>query len=229
MDSFFTLIELLVVISIIAILAGMLLPALNSAREKARTIRCQGNLKTFGLAMNMYVPDNKDQFPLSPEGNGGGSRYWTNILVNAGLLPVPKWGSQSWGYLPASGGGGVWNCPTREVTSGNVGSYGIMIDCYANHWGIKWGSYENRAAATAPVRLKRPSGLVMFGDAIPMVIDIGCGLGSSWFPENRWATQPQTYRHSGGVNFAYVDGHVKWHGKRDILTNKDDMFGHTTF
>ena len=119
MKKRFTLIELLIVIAIIAILASMLLPALAKARESAKSTKCLGNLKQFGLAMGVYMDTCKGYIPNSLTN----SDTWVNRLYVNGMIPPPLVGGK-WS--------GVWVCPGNVKTE-----YGYGLNAHIDGGNVK--------------------------------------------------------------------------------------------
>ena len=114
----FTLIELLITIAIIAILAGMLLPALNSAREKAKEITCTGNLRQIGMASLSYTSDNQDYLPPINNSNHGTRRITVFLASYAGTKTYTD--KQS----------GLWFCPSHEQVAPAAGTEGKYYNSY---------------------------------------------------------------------------------------------------
>lgn len=119
MKQFFTLIELLVVIAIIAILAAMLLPALNKARESAKKISCLNNLKQIGTALSLYGGEH-NVYPAatSPVVEGRNQQYWYHrIRPCLGSREIPT----DWTRATELAREGALFCPSTEVIYGPDG------------------------------------------------------------------------------------------------------------
>ena len=157
--KFFTLLELLIVVAIIMILAGMLLPALRSAREKAKQIQCSSNMKQCGLAICAYASDFNGFACLylykNPGGNyqKGGSARWLEMLN--GTWDVEYLKSKEVVLCPS--------CPPATY-EGTGFTYGARAAFPANSAEVLPAGYT-RATMVNLAKLSQPSLYLMLGDS----------------------------------------------------------------
>ena len=203
----FTLIERLVVIAIIAILAAILLPALNSARNRANTASCISNLKQLGTAGMMYADAHDGYFhPINQIlGSSGGNVEWTEYFVDNYLGSID-----------------VMNCPLiAKQSEYNVKKAG---NAYGANAASICGQFDSSNKGTSiPAKqsqIKLPSQTIYMGDTRQPAANVPWVEWTSKrnMGSNRGTGTSQLMPvHSGSVNILWVDGSVLSHRSRNVI------------
>ena len=229
----FTLIELLVVIAIIALLMGVLMPALQRVKRQAKAATCQSNVRQWGLIFRLYANDNEGELPQSIAGGRltAQEAYWIVATLSyyqdkkIRLCPSTKivrvMANRSHGGTLAAWGPFASGDSPDWWADFDTGSYGINEWCScppsgANlYWGFPtenaWRTVDTKGASRIPLFLD-----CVYVDVYPLDTDSPLDFepppyewSNSW---GDWDVQAMRLacidRHSGGINSVFLDGSV---------------------
>ncbi len=230
----FTLIELLVVMAIIALLAALLLPALARAKERANRVVCLGNLRQWGIALNLYLDDSQQVFPAfsipnntpgAPDGYSQDNLRWSDLAAfaasgygnSAWFNALPPYVSQKalWQYAdnPTNfvNSRSIFNCPTATFLPAEVDPLSRVAFSY----GLNFKGTNGLVPATMPFR----AGVVLHPSAFVFYSDNRANSGETPFyganPLNdlgapRGSLNHLSSRHAAGANLTLLDGHSQY-------------------
>ena len=228
--SGFTLLELLVVVALVALLAGLLLPALAGAKRSGQAIQCLNNLRQLTLAWQLYADDHDDALAYNLGRNetrqtiaDGSFLNWVNNVMsweldedNTNLTWVTRGGLGPY----TAGAVGLYRCPSDVVLSDRQEKAGWEARVRSISMNAMIGDAGEFTAAGTNVnvpgyrqffrqaQIPEPSQIFVFIEEHPESIDDGYFLNKPATLE--WHDLPASY-HDGAANLAFADGHVEKH------------------
>ena len=203
----FTLIELLVVIAIIAILAAMLMPALNQARQRARTSSCTNQLKQIGLYMSQYFKDYDDRMPAVNMGTSDTATemYKQHLRV---LVPYVN-GWEMTRDMSNFSQNNFFICPEARITPNATDVFNADLNKpYVLFAGTNNTGWVSSYAANMILSMKRISG-ARYPSKLMLWADGYICARRDWYRQANGATKHLFFLHNMTNNMLFVDGHVQ--------------------
>lgn len=190
----FSIVELIMVMGVIGILAGLTFPLTTAVRARAQRVSCLNNLRQWGMALNLYLDENRGVYPSWEKGK---SKAWFNVLpqyLNQQTMEEAA-NSKSGVATPGTGRKSLFLCPgdTREIET--AGDY-YSSYTFNKHVG-------KTAGATRQHAIKNPDIFVVFSETADGETP-GVDLSNLGDTEEGMSA----FRHSGSICFGFADGHA---------------------